>query len=378
MTSETRADRSPVKKALILESMADAVVVVDATGFVCERNTAASEIFGSADGDLLGGTWHARDRRSTIPVEELPWTRALGGERVEQEELFFFGGRHPEGVWLSVNAVPVRTDGECIVAAIVTVRDVTGRKRREAREREVLLERAEGDKVSEIARVRREFVLSISHELRTPLTSILGYSDLLLEPNTPLDDDVSRRWLSVLNTSARRLQRLLDESLELQQLLDGAVPNVRAATSLRDVVRAALSSIHTRGRSLEARIADAVVFVDSVRVERAVNHLARNAVKHTPRGTHVVIEAELQGDDLIITVTDDGAGVPDALKDHIFEPFSHMDVEDPNPGQGIGLALVRCYVQAHGGDIRVEDADSGGARFVLIFASALPTGSADR
>lgn len=214
--------------------------------------------------------------------------------------------------------------------------------------------------------MKNTFLEAVSHDLRTPLTSILG-SALTLEQaglDLPTDDalDLVRR----IAANARKLQRLLGDLLDLDRLQRGIVAPQRRPCDLRQLISTAVAETdNPRGREIDLDVDDATVDLDGAKVERIVENLVANALRHTDRGAQIWVRARRQGDRVLLIVEDDGPGIPDALKEEVFEAFRQApgSAAEHSPGVGVGLSLVKRFAELHGGVAWVEDRPGGGSSF---------------
>jgi len=208
--------------------------------------------------------------------------------------------------------------------------------------------------------VLRETILAtVSHELRTPLTAILGFSLTLRDRGAEIDDGTKQQLTEEVVLQSRRLERLLTDLLDVDRLRHGLVRAVRQPTDVGLLVaRVVAATGHPVTVATDSVIAD----VDAAKVERIVENLIANAIKHTEPGTEIAVGLTTDGNDLLLHVDDCGDGIPDADKQEIFELFVRRGAERA-PGTGVGLALVAQFVRLHDGTVWVEDRDGGGASF---------------
>jgi PAS domain S-box-containing protein len=271
-------------------------------------------------------------------------------------------------IWVEVaeSVVEDRDGGPQLVQGVV--RDVTRQREQElALQRALEQEQAAADELRRLDEMKSTFLQAVSHELRTPLTAVLGSAETLRDRRGELDEHHTDRLLAVVTRQARRLGRLLEDLLDVDRLSRGLVVAERQPTDLRRVVAEAVDGLGEDGRRVEATVDPAVVDLDGAQVERIVENLLRNAVKHTPAGTGIRLRVQQDAGGTSIVVEDDGPGVPEPLRRTVFEPFAQGPQANgsASPGTGIGLALVRRLAELHGGETWVEDAASGGARFVV-------------
>jgi two-component system OmpR family sensor kinase len=234
------------------------------------------------------------------------------------------------------------------------------------------LDAARGETEATLVR-QREFVADASHELRTPLTSVLANLELLAEQVE--GEDAQAAVASALRSS-QRMRRLVADLLLLARADAGrSVPHspVDLAQVLVEVA-AELEPLAERGGRHLTIAAHAPLVVDGARDElhRLALNLIENALRHTPPGTHVHAAIASAGDDVVLTVEDDGPGIPDELRARLFERFVRGR-GDSGGGSGLGLSIVRAVAVSHGGSVAIERASGGGAsgaRFVVRLPAA--------
>jgi two-component system sensor histidine kinase KdpD len=206
----------------------------------------------------------------------------------------------------------------------------------------------------------------VSHDLRGPITAILGSALVLEDGDRVLEDDKRADLVHGIAMSARKLNRLVTDLLDLDRLERGIVEPDRRPTDVGALVRRVVAelgledAVSVSGTGGEAD-------VDPVHVERIVENLLVNAQKHTPAGTPVRITVTRDADGVEIDVSDGGPGVPPEMREAIFEPFRQGE---GGQGLGIGLSLVARFAALHGGRAWVEDAGGGGARFRVTLPRA--------
>ena len=207
--------------------------------------------------------------------------------------------------------------------------------------------------------LRDTMLATVSHELRTPLTSILGFALTLEERSAVLDEAKRRELLQHLAKQAQRLDRLLADLLDLDRLRHGSLIPEFAETDVAELV-ARITSIHGVAVQAEPVVAE----VDAPKVERIVENLLTNAMKHTTNGTEISVRVEEADGGVLIVVDDRGPGIAEAEREAIFEMFKRGDDPATNAaGAGVGLALVAQFTALHGGRAWVEDNPGGGASF---------------
>jgi signal transduction histidine kinase len=213
-------------------------------------------------------------------------------------------------------------------------------------------------------RLREDILSAVSHELRTPLTSVLGFALTLERRRKELPDEAVEATVLELSRAARRLERLLGDLLDVERLRRGLVAVSREPTDVRALVEAAVAACPLDGRHVGISGAPLQAEVDAPKLERIVENLVLNAVRHTPAGSAIFVRLEVERDDLLLVVEDEGPGVADEFKEAVFETFNRgANMLSVTPGTGIGLSLVARFAALHGGRAWVEDTPGGGASF---------------
>ncbi len=224
----------------------------------------------------------------------------------------------------------------------------------------------------ESERLRNSLLAAISHDLRTPLAALVGLADALVVTPPPLAPGHSELATSI-RESALRMNTMVGNLLDMARLEAGAVPMRLEWQPLEEVVGSALAACAPalQGRAVRVRLADdlPLLHLDAVLFERVIVNLLENAVKYTPAGSAIELAASASSSSVTLFLDDHGPGLPPGREDALFDKFARGSKESATPGVGLGLAIARAIVQAHGGSIRGENRPgrSGveGARFVI-------------
>ncbi|HLU65058.1 MAG TPA: ATP-binding protein [Kofleriaceae bacterium] len=228
------------------------------------------------------------------------------------------------------------------------------------------------DRLREEGRRKDEFLAVLGHELRNPLAAIALAAELMADGAC----DIERgRAAEIVRRHAGQLRRLVDDLLDMSRVAHGRVTLRRARVDLREVVRSAAEAaeplVAARGHQLVIQLADAPVWVngDAARLHQIVGNLLDNAAKYTPPHGRIEVDLRADGDTAaVLSVRDDGVGIPAHLLERVFELFEQVEgsSERAERGMGLGLALVRNLVQLHGGTVRAHSAGPGrGSQFVV-------------
>jgi signal transduction histidine kinase len=230
---------------------------------------------------------------------------------------------------------------------------------------------------AEVDRLKDEFVSSVSHELRTPLGYIKGYTTTLLRRDAKWDERQVRAFLKIIEDSSDQLEGLVDHLLDMSRISEGRLSVHPEPVALSPIVRdvARRSNVRSAEHEIKVHLPSDLphVMADRGRVMQVLGNLLDNGIKYSPEGGAVTISAAVRGDEVEVTVRDQGIGIPADHLSAVFERFHR--VSDPRVGAvrgtGLGLPICRAIVEAHGGRIWADQpADGPGAvlRFTLPVA----------
>jgi two-component system, OmpR family, sensor histidine kinase KdpD len=227
----------------------------------------------------------------------------------------------------------------------------------------------------ESERLRNSLLAALSHDLRTPLAGLVGLAESL-ELTKPELAGLQLETARAIAEEARRMSALVNNLLDMARIQSGEVKLNRQWQPLEEVVGSALQAVRTAlgRRRVEVALAHDLPLVefDATLIERVLYNLLENATKYTPDGTLIQIGAAVSGDNLVVTVSDQGPGLPKGQQDSIFEKFTRGSRESATPGVGLGLAISRAIVEAHHGRIWAQDNPGGGARFSFTLPLGTP------
>jgi PAS domain S-box-containing protein len=348
------------KMALMVESMADGVIMTDESGEVCQCNPAARRML-AIDPHVEVTTQYLKDRLGFYPFDlvrgQSDPARAGGGPALVREEVRI------GDTFLHSIVSPVRS-GKDTIGVVVVLRDITERKGLEER--------------------KEEFVSAVSHELRTPLTTITGALDITLNNYPQALGGKARRYVEMAREGCSRLGAIIDDLLDVAKLERGKVP-LRPEPLLFDALcKAAIEKFRLTidakkiALRLDVERPDLRIVADADRLTQVLGNLLSNALKFTPEGGHVQIEVfgpDTASTHVGLSVWNDGEPIPDDAQERVFDKFETVppagNVGRRVGGTGLGLAISRSIVEAHGGRIWVEPVRVG-AKFVLALPVAPP------
>jgi two-component system, OmpR family, sensor histidine kinase KdpD len=256
-----------------------------------------------------------------------------------------------------------------LFVAVVTAQLADGARRGAQTAREAVLARRSDE-------LKTALLRAVTHNLRTPLASIKASVSGLRQPDATFPDEDRAELLAEIEEEADRLDRLVTNLLDASRLEAGGLTVSRHPQDLAELVGAAVERIQSRlaGRQVQVHIPEELppVACDYAQIDQVVTNLLENALLHTPPGTPVVARAERDNGVVRVEVVDRGPGIPAADRERLFHPFERG--RSRAPGTGLGLTIARGFVEAHGGQLWLEEGPEAGARFVftLPLASVTP------
>ena len=327
----------------ILAGMLEGVIVVNAEGRVILANEAARRIV-KPEGLTPGQHYTEMLRHADIGAM---LGRALNGQTPDGLECSPPGDPSRTIV---ARAAPVATEGT--PGAVLVLHDITDLRHAD--------------------RMRRDFVANVSHELRTPLTAIQGYVEALRDEDPPEPDEAGR-FLEIIARQASRMDRLVRDLLRLARLEAGHEPVDPVQTDLEALFADVATELEGPLDAKTQRVVTAVdpparsLFVDGTKLHDALRNLVENAVAYAPPSTTIELAARRGDDHVVITVSDEGPGIPEADLTRIFERFYRVDKarSRESGGTGLGLSIVKHLVEILGGEVTAGNRPSRGAVFSI-------------
>jgi K+-sensing histidine kinase KdpD len=225
--------------------------------------------------------------------------------------------------------------------------------------------------LTEMNQLKDDFVASVSHELRTPLTSIRGYVMTLLRTDANFNEADTRSFLETIDRQSNRLHRLIEDLLAVSRIESESDPSTMTTLALRTLADEVADELRLKagGHVIDVLVPDdlPMVHTDAGKVHQIVSNLVDNALKYSPEGTRVEMAATPSSGGVTISVSDHGSGVPDDLRDQIFERFYQVDQSATRSvgGAGLGLYICRRMAEAIGARVWLEASDENGSTFSL-------------
>jgi two-component system, OmpR family, phosphate regulon sensor histidine kinase PhoR len=333
--------REQAESAALVSSMVEGVIAADGRGRIVTANPAARRLLGYGAAEPLpdlAELFRVKAAREVVDA-------VLLGETVRDRQVEL------DGRALLLNARPLPVGG-----AVLVLHDVTEVRRLEA--------------------IRRDFVANVSHELKTPLTSISGYAETLLS-DTP-SRETTRQFLSTILANARRMQRLVDDLLDLSRIESGRWQPAPTELDLAAVARESWAALATRPGAqrvaFELDLAPETehLTADLDAVRQVLTNLFDNSLRYTPAGGRIVCGARREHGGVALSVRDTGPGIAREHLSRIFERFYRADPSRSREegGTGLGLAIVKHLVEAHGGRVYAESERGRGTTVTCWFPDA--------
>jgi len=227
--------------------------------------------------------------------------------------------------------------------------------------------------------LRAALLSSISHDLRTPLASIKASASSLLQEDVQWSDEERRSFTLAIEHEADRLNRLVANLLDMSRIEGGALKPEKEWYPIDELIHDVLGRMQPilLNRIVQTHLPDDLppVQLDYLQIDQVLTNLIENAVRYTPSDSPIEISVNVEGDQMVISVADRGPGIPSTDLERVFDKFYRvLGTAERTTGSGLGLAVCKGLVEAHGGHIWAENREGGGA----IFRFTLPLGSKER
>lgn len=334
--------RDQARTEAILAGMVEGVVVIDADERVQLVNAAARRML-RIEGEVTGRHYLECVRHPAV-VSQLEAAKKSDAQPGAEPSVVQEGAR----VFVARAAPVASVSGR---GAVLGLHDITD------------LHRAD--------QIRRDFVANVSHELRTPLTAIRGYVEALRDE--PADPDERRKFLEIISRHTARMERLAKDLLRLARLEAGQEPAEYSPCCVDDVFAGVVADLRPnmeqKQQRVELRIDPSVgiIAADPHQLHDALGNLVENAVIYSPAGGVITLAARREHDHIVITVSDEGPGIPPSDLSRVFERFYRVDKarSHESGGTGLGLAIVKHIVERMEGSVRADNRTNGGAVFTI-------------
>jgi PAS domain S-box-containing protein len=333
------------RSVAILGNVADGIVAVDREGRVVLWNAAAEEITGVPSNEALGRTLSQTLQRDLSQAEPSTGEREVTIRRGSSE------------VRLSLTEAVMRDSLGEVAGRVFAFRDVSTEH--------------------VVEQMKTDFVSTVSHELRAPLTSIYGFAATLLREDIDFSEEERRTFLGYVASEASRLTAIVDQLLNLARLDTGDLEVELTPTDVRAIVAdvvAVVEAESANGHGFIVELPDEPVTarVDEQKLRQILVNIVDNAVRYSPGEGVVRVGARRAGEQVEISVADEGPGIPAGERERIFAKFYRLPAQTQGGGTGLGLSLAQGLVAAMGGRIRVDSAEGAGSTFVVQLPAAEP------
>jgi PAS domain S-box-containing protein len=338
----------------ILANVADGIVAVDREGKVVLWNPAAERVTGVRAAEALGRT------PAQVLGRPLEASEVLGASRLVSIR------RGGDDAWLSLSEAVMTDPAGAVAGRIYAFRDISAER--------------------SVEQMKSDFVSTVSHQLRAPLTSIYGFAETLLRRDVLFGEAERETFLGYIASEAQRLTSIVDTLLSIARLEAGDLHVELVPTDLRDVVSEVVTSVQetaeVNGHHFVLHLPDEplAASADREKLGQILTNLLDNAVKFSPNGGTVTVEAHRRAGRVEVRVVDEGQGIPEDERERIFSKFHRSDSSPRGQsGAGLGLFIARGLVRAMGGRIWVDSAEGGGSSFAfeLPLAEAMPASGED-
>jgi len=348
----------------ILESVGDGIFAIDLNGNVTVANVAAAQMLGYKKEEILGRNLHdlihhTRPDGTAFASEDSPIRKSLANlDTVRVSDEVFW-----------------RKDGTCFPVDYVARPQIESQYETQAQDSKpkavgVVVAFTDTTERRALDRMKDEFISTVSHELRTPLTSIRGALGLLSGGALASRPEKTQQMLEIAISNTDRLVRLVNDILDLERISSGKAELHPTMCSAEDLLRRAAGMQQSTTPKPATRIffsAHGVsVWADSDRILQALSNLISNAIKFSPTGSEIHLTARnLDSNEALIEVRDQGSGIPADKIEHIFDRFHQLDASDSRAkgGTGLGLAICRSIIAHHGGRIWATSTPNQGTTF---------------
>lgn len=342
----------------IVENIGDAVVVVNKDGKITTFNKQASNISGFKRGEVLGKKYHdiikfiiGEDKKMK---EDFVKTTMRCGKIANIPNMAELACKNKLNKPVDGTASPFKDEKNKIAGCVVVFRDVT--------------------KEREVSRMKTEFVSITSHQLRTPLSGIKWFSELLLEEKIGTLNEKQKKFVRQIYNDNNRLIALVKDLLNVSKIESGKKFKIKKKpTSLKNIIDSAIKEIEPLSKEADVQIkrietdADNIAInIDKEKIGQVVYHLINNATKFSKPKGEIKIKAEKSDDSVIISVKDNGIGIPKKQQKYVFDKFfraSNVPIE--SAGTGLGLYISKTIIENHGGKIWLESKENKGTTFYI-------------
>lgn len=363
------------KYNILMCNASEIIAMLDAQGRFAEVNKAMCDISGYGAHELIGKEFFVLIPPERREEARKTFFRMLRGELSKHSAMPYIR-KDGQSVFVELSTSPVRVKGDPYM--IVMAHDISDRKILEKQITERNMELSEANRrLRELDDLKNEFLGRISHELRTPLSVIMAYTGTLLEDHDQtIDPNTRYEFLKIISDHTNKLLGLINDLLDLSRVESSSTMLHMSEGSINDIVKISVRMVEPaatkKGVSIRTELDERIPIInfDSLRIRQACVYLLDNAVKFSSEGSIVTVRTRRCESELIVSVEDRGVGIAAEELPYLFESFTQLDggTSREREGLGIGLKLVKHYVELHGGRVWAESEAGKGS----IFSFSLP------
>ncbi|MFC1951228.1 PAS domain S-box protein [Chloroflexota bacterium] len=354
--TQRKRDADVIEKfGLAMEQSIDGIAILDGDRNVVYNNKAFAEMHGYDVQEVMGknATTFINQKHPPEYLNSRKYMKQYEAWRGEVHRTRKDGSVFP--ALLSITLL--RDKGGKATGLLTIIRDITDRKEIE-------------DRLIEVDRLKSEFIANTSHELRTPLQSIMGFAKLLLSGKVR-DTERQEEFLKIIERQSEHLVMLINDLIDVQRLESGRFQVEKVDVKINEVITDALSELNAMTVEKSIEISEQypaslpAVNADALRIKQVIINLVGNAIKFSYDGGKIWVKADIDGDDLLVQVTDYGMGIPKQSVGRIFERFHQVDgsLTRKEQGTGLGLYIVKQIIEAHKGRVWVDSVEGKGSTF---------------
>jgi PAS domain S-box-containing protein len=382
---------------LIAENVSDVIWILDMELRYTYISPSVKELRGYTSEELIGESIKESLTESSLEIVNKIFNEQIASFSKNPDEIqsgpitLEVEMNHKDGsnIWAEVKAVVIKDKKNKPIGLQGVTRDITARKRAEEALADQLkfLDEKVKERTRELAktneelirsnRIKSEFLANISHELRSPLTSILGYAEML----QGIDEfnEESSNYLGIIGAQGNQLLRLVDSLLDIAKYESGTLKLSLSLLNVNDIIKQVeehmLLKLKKANLAIETKLDSSIfdVNLDSQKVYQIIRNLIDNAIKFSPEHRSIIIESRLLESEIQVKVKDQGIGISDKHLSSIFDPFYQIDSSSTRlyEGAGLGLHLVKNFVNMHHGRVWVESEQNKGTTFTVCFPTNL-------
>lgn len=361
--AKERAEESEQRFKALLESAPDGVAVVNAQGKFTYGSPNAGQAFGYTAQDVIGRSGDEFTHPDDLPLVYSALETIMRDPHKKPKVKYRFKHKNGEYRWLETTFTNLLSN-KFINGFVLNFSDIT--------EKEQLFEELviAKNKAEESDRLKSAFLANMSHEIRTPMNGILGFSELLKNPD--LTGDAQQKYISIIEKSGKRMLDIINDIIDISRIEAGYVELNMNDSNINEIVEEVLAFFKPEAEAKNIKlfykpllpVHEAIIKTDHVKIFAVFNNLVKNAIKFTEKG-EIELGSVYKGDFLEFYVKDSGIGVPKDRQEAIFKRFLQADIDDKmaRQGAGLGLAISKAYVEMHGGKIWVESEEGKGSVF---------------